>query len=64
VLLKNQGLTNILHEMSKRRAKWICHTFRRNYLIQQVIEGKIKEGIEVTGRRGRTCRTLLDDLKE
>jgi hypothetical protein len=30
----------------------------------QVIEGKIKGEIEVTGRRGRRCRKLLDDLKE
>jgi hypothetical protein len=37
---------------------------RRNCLLQQVIEGKIKGGIEVTGRRGRRCRKLLDDLKE
>jgi hypothetical protein len=37
---------------------------RRKYLPQQVIEGKIKGGIEVTGRRGRRLRRLLDDLKE
>ena len=37
---------------------------RRNCLLQQVIEGKIKGGIEVTGRRGRKRRKLLDDLKE
>jgi hypothetical protein len=36
----------------------------RNCLLQQVIEGKIKGGIEVTGRRGRRHRNLLDDLKE
>jgi len=29
-----------------------------------VIEGKIKGGIEVTGRRGRRRRKLLDNLKE
>jgi hypothetical protein len=29
-----------------------------------VIEGKIKEEIEMTGRRGRRRRELLDDLKE
>ena len=29
-----------------------------------VIEGKIKGGIEVTGRRGKRRRKLLDDLKE
>ena len=27
-------------------------------------EGKIKGGIDVTGRRGRRRRKLLDDLKE
>jgi len=32
--------------------------------IQRVIEGKIKWRIEVTGRRGRRRRKLLDDLKE
>jgi len=37
---------------------------RRNCLLQRVIEGKIKEGIEVTGRRGRRRRKLLDDLKD
>jgi hypothetical protein len=36
---------------------------RRNCLLQQVIEGKIKGGIKVTGRRGRRSRKLLDDLK-
>ena len=37
---------------------------RRNCLLQRVIERKIKGGIEVTGRRGRKRRKLLDDLKE
>jgi len=37
---------------------------RRNCLLKQVIERKIKGGIEVTGRRGRRRRKLLDDLKE
>jgi hypothetical protein len=35
-----------------------------NCLLRQLIEGKIKGGIEVTERRGRTPRKLLDDLKE
>jgi hypothetical protein len=34
----------------------------RNWLLGQDIEGKIKGGIEVTGRRGRKSRKLLDDL--
>jgi hypothetical protein len=37
---------------------------RRNCLLQQVIEGKIKGGIEVIWRRGRRRRKLVDDLKE
>ena len=37
---------------------------RRNCLLLCVIEGKIKGGIELAGRRGRRRRDLLDDLKE
>jgi hypothetical protein len=37
---------------------------RRNYLLRQVIEGKIKGGIEVIGRRERRRTKVLDDLKE
>ena len=55
---------NILHEIRKRKANWIGHILRRNCLLQRVIEGKVKGGIEVTGRRGRKRRKLLDDLKE
>ena len=55
---------NILREISKRKANWIGHILRRNYLLQRVIEGKIKGRIEVTGRRGRRRRKQLDDLKE
>ena len=43
---------------------WIGHILRRNCRLQRVIEGKIKGGIEVTERRGRRRRKLLDDLKE
>jgi len=64
VLLRVKEQRNILHEISKRKANWIGHILRRNCLLQRVIEGKIKGGIEVTGRRGRRRRKLLDDLKE
>ena len=40
------------------------HILRKNCLLQQVIEGKIKGQIEVTRRRGRTRKKLLDDLKD
>jgi hypothetical protein len=42
---------NILREISKRNANWIGHILRRNCLQKQVIEGKIKGVVEVTGRR-------------
>jgi hypothetical protein len=45
VLLRVKERRNILHEMSKLKAKWIGHILRRNCLLQQVIEGKIKRGI-------------------
>jgi len=64
VLLRVKEQRNILHEIRKRKANWISHVLRRNCLLQRVIEGKIKGGIEVTGRRGRRRRKLLDDLKE
>ena len=64
VLLRVKGQRNILHEIRKRKAHWIDHILRRNCLLQRVTEGKIKGGIEVTGRRGRRRRKLLDDLKE
>ena len=64
VLLRVTKQRNTLHEISKRKTNWIGHIFRRNCLLQQVIEGKIEGGIEVTGRRGRRRRKLLDDLKE
>jgi hypothetical protein len=60
-LLRVKEQRNILHEISKRKNNWIGHILRRNCLLQQVIEAKIKGGIEVTGRRRRK---LLDDLKE
>jgi hypothetical protein len=53
VLLRVKEQRNILHEISKRKANWIGHVLHRNCLLQQVIEGKIKGGIEVRGRRGR-----------
>jgi hypothetical protein len=65
VLLRVKEQRNTLHEISKRKADWIGRILRRNCLLRRVIEGKIKGGIEVTGRRrGRRSRKLLDDLKE
>jgi len=40
--------------------KWIGHIFHRSCLLKHVIEGKI----EMTVRRGRRSKQLLDNLKE
>jgi hypothetical protein len=64
VLLRVNEQRNILHEIRKRKANWIGHILRRNCLLKQVIEGKIKGEIEVTRRRGRRRKKLLDDLKD
>ena len=64
VLLRVNEQRNILKEIRKRKANWIGHILRRNCLLQQVIEGKIKGQIEVTRRRGRRRKKLLDDFKD
>jgi len=45
--IKHMRKWNILFEISKRKANWIRHILCRNCLLQQVIEGKIKGGMEV-----------------
>ena len=64
VLLGVNEQRNILHEIRKRKANWFGHILRRNCLVKQVIEGKIKGQIEVTRRRGRRRKKLLHDLKD
>ena len=63
VLLRVNEQRNILHEIRKRKANWIGHILRRNCLLKQV-EGKIKGEMEVTRRRGRRGKKLLDDSKD
>jgi hypothetical protein len=55
---------NILHTIKRRKANWISHILRRNCLLKHVIEGKLEGRIEMTGRRRRRRKQLLDDLKE
>jgi len=54
---------NILQTIKRRKAERIGHSFRRNCLLKHVKEGKIEGRIEVTERRGRIGKQLLDDLK-
>ena len=60
VLLGANEQKNILRELRKPKANWIGHILRRNCLLKQVIDGKIKGEMEVARRR----KKLLDDLKD
>ena len=64
VLLRVNEQRNILHEIRKRKANRFGQILRRNCLLKQVIEGKIKGEMEVTRRQGRRRKKLLDDLKD
>ena len=64
VFLRVKEKRNILHEIRKQKANWIGHILRRNRLLKQVTEGKIKGEMEVTRRQGRRRKKLLDDLKD
>jgi hypothetical protein len=55
---------NIVHTIKRRKANWIGHILRRKCLLKHVIEGKLEGRIEMTGRRGRRRKQLLDVLKE
>jgi hypothetical protein len=64
VFLRVKEQRNILHKISKQMFNWIGLILSRNCLLRQVIEGKIKGTIEVTGIRGRRRRKLLDELRK
>ena len=64
VLLRVSEQKNIVHEIRKREVNLIGYILRRNCLLQQVIEGKIKGEMEVTRRRGRRRKKQLDVLKD
>jgi hypothetical protein len=55
---------NILHAIQRRKANWIGQILRRNCLLKHVSEGKLKGRTEMTGRRGRRRKQLLDGFKE
>jgi len=51
---------NILRTVNRGKANWIGHILGRKCLGKHVIEGRI----EVTGRRGRRRKKLLDYIKK
>ena len=63
MLLRVNEQRNILHEIRNRKVNWIGHILRRNCLLKQVIEGKIKGEMEVTRRRGKDVRNYCMTLR-
>jgi len=55
---------NIIYAINLRKASCIGHVLRRNCLLKHVIERNLEGTIEMTGRRGRRRKQLLDGLKE
>jgi hypothetical protein len=53
-----------MRRIKRRKANWIGHILRRNCLLKHVIDGELEGRIEMTGRRGRRRKQLMDDLKE
>ena len=62
VLHRVKEETNILHRV-KYKANWFGHSLHWNSIIESATERKIQESIYVTGRRGKRCKQILDDLK-
>ena len=64
VLLGVKEDRNILHTIKRTKANWIDDTLCRNFLLKCVAEGNTEGRIEVTVRRGRRRKQLLDVRKE
>jgi hypothetical protein len=54
---------NILRTIHRRKVNWVCRILCRDCLLKHVFEGKIEGMIEVTERRGRKYKQLLNGLK-
>ena len=50
----------LVNNILRRKANWIGHILRRNFLLPDAIEGQMTE-VKGVGRRRRT--QLLDDLR-
>ena len=59
---KEEG--NILNKIKRRKANCISNILGRRCLLKHIIEVKKEGRVNVTRRRGRRCKKLLDDFKE
>jgi hypothetical protein len=54
---------NVLQPVKRRKDNCFGHILRRNCLLKPVTEGQIEERLQMTGRRERIPKQLLDDQK-
>lgn len=64
VLNKGQGEGEYSKNSKRGKASLICHILNWNCFLKQLTEGKIERRTEVTRRRGRRDKQILDGLKE
>jgi len=64
VLQRVKEERNALQTIKRRKANLNDHILRRNCFLKHIIYGKVEGRIDVTGRRGRLRKTLLDDLRK
>jgi hypothetical protein len=60
ILHRAEKERSVLRAIKRRKANWIGHILSRNCLLKHVMKGNI----EGTGRQGRRCKKLVEDLKE
>jgi hypothetical protein len=53
---------SVLHTIKIRKVNRIVHSLHRKCFLKHSVEGKLGTRIEVTGRRGRRLKQVLDDL--
>jgi len=63
-VLKRVEEDRLTLQIKSWKANWIGHILRRNYLLKHVIERNMQGRREVTERRGRRRKQLMDYLKE
>jgi len=55
---------NVLHTIKRRKANWNGHILCGDCFLKYIIEGRIGGRVQMSARRGRRRKKLLDDVKK
>jgi hypothetical protein len=65
VRVKNKEILHAVENTTKQmKVNWVYHILSRHCLLKRVTEEKIEGRAEVTRRRRRRSKQILDDLEE